>query len=446
MEPQPGPQTDFLSSPADIAIYGGAAGGGKTFALLLEPLRHYHNPRFWAAIFRSTYTQVTQPGGLWAEAGKLYPVVGGKPNQQSLTWKFPSGMRVSFHYLRSETDKFNYQGAQIPFIGFDELTHFSEDQFFYMLSRLRSDSGVRGYVRATTNPDPDSWVARLIDWWIGEDGYPIPERAGVVRWFSRLGDDLVFADTREELSRITGGKGAARSLTFIPAKLEDNPALEENDPDYRANLESLSYVEREQLLGGNWKVRGGAGMYFHRDAFNRCMPHEVPPLERVIRCWDRAATKPSADNPDPDWTVGVKLGKTTDNRYYVLDVVRFRAGPADVRHRIVSVAEADGTGVEIALPEDPGQAGKTEVQSLAAALSGFTVRTFKESGDKVTRALPFASQVGAGNVTIVAGDWNDAYTRELHNFDGSPKRKDDQVDASSGAFNQLQGKRRVKVW
>ena len=123
--PQPGPQQLFLSSPADIAIYGGAAGGGKTFAELLEPLRHVGNKDFGAVIFRRTTPQITNEGALWDDSLKLYPLLGAKPNQGDLYWTFPSGATVSFKHLEHDKTVLNWQGSQIPLIAFDELCHFT---------------------------------------------------------------------------------------------------------------------------------------------------------------------------------------------------------------------------------------------------------------------------------------------------------------------------------
>ena len=446
IKPQEGPQQQFLSTSADIAIYGGAAGGGKTFALLLEPMRHVQNKNFHAIIFRRTRVQVKQAGGLWSEAEKLYPNIGAIPNNTDLTWKFPSGMKVGFSYLQTDADKYQYQGAQIPLIGFDELTHFKEDQFFYMLSRVRSDSGVRGYIRCTTNPDPDSWVAKFIDWWIGEDGYPILERSGVVRWFIRKHDDLVWGDSREELIERFGDKVKPKSATFIKAGLEDNKILTEKDPDYEANLQSLPYVERMQLLGGNWKIRPAAGLYFRADQFKYCDKHEMPKFKRLVRYWDRAATEKTATN-NPDATAGVLMGIPEDFEtfpaYYVIDVVKFHKGPRDTLKAIMDTAEKDGKEVEIGVEQDPGQAGKVEAQFLVGNLRGYTTKIVVASGKKLARATPFSSQSQAGNVIIVRDmTWNGDYIKELEAFDGSEKGHDDQVDGSSGAFNMLNEKKK----
>lgn len=267
IRPQPGPQTTFLASPADIAIYGGAAGGGKTWALLMEPLRHIENPQFGAVFFRRTTPQIRNEGGLWDESAALYPLLAAAPKEHELWWKFPSGSAVSFAHLEHDKTRLQYQGAQIPLVCFDELTHFTATQFWYLVSRNRSMCGVRPYIRATCNPDVDSWVADLIAWWIDQaTGLPIPERGGKLRWFIRLNDQLRWADTPEELAGFTdptsGETIRPKSLTFIPAKLTDNKALMAADPGYMANLLALPTVERERLLGGNWKIKNTNALVF----------------------------------------------------------------------------------------------------------------------------------------------------------------------------------------
>ena len=146
LRPQKGPQEDFLASTADIAIFGGGAGGGKTYGLLLEPLRHIHNSAFGSVVFRRNTTQIRNEGGLWDESQEIYPYVGAVGAESRLDWKFPSGAKLKFAHLEYEKTVFNYQGSQIPLIIFDELTHFTKKQFWYMFSRNRSTCGVRPYV------------------------------------------------------------------------------------------------------------------------------------------------------------------------------------------------------------------------------------------------------------------------------------------------------------
>lgn len=433
VRPQSGPQEQFLASPADIAIYGGAAGGGKTWALLLEPLRHIGNKDFGAVFFRRSTVQVRNEGGLWDESTKLYPDLGGTPKEHVLTWEFPSGASVSMAHLEHDKTVLNYQGSQIPLILFDELTHFSQKQFWYMLSRNRSMSGVRPYVRATCNPDADSWVAQFIEWWIDQDtGLPIPERSGVLRWFVRINDALKWADTPEELEAKHPGI-PPKSVTFIAASLTDNKALMDADPGYMANLLALPKVDRERLLGGNWKIRPASGLLFKRSWVR--VVDAAPTDLRIVRGWDLAGT-PATDGTDPDWTAGTKIGVSkSTGRYIVLDHVRDRDTPHKVEALIANTASLDGRGVEISLPQDPGQAGKAQVATLIRMLAGYTARATPETGDKQTRFGPFSAQCEAGNVDVLRGAWNETWFSQLEAFPEASH--DDDADSTARAFNAL---------
>jgi predicted phage terminase large subunit-like protein len=156
--------------------------------------------------------------------------------------------------------------------------------------------------------------------------------------------------------------------------------------------------------------------------------------DRVVRAWDLAATV-AANGNDPDWTVGIKLCCTSNGHYIVLDIIRIRGSPREVEEAIVSSARADGNFVWIGLPEDPGQAGKSQVTYLVSLLAGHKVIAFRESGSKLTRALPIASQIEAGNLSVVKGSWNSSFTNELSDFPLG--RKDDQVDALVRGFMTL---------
>jgi predicted phage terminase large subunit-like protein len=428
IRPQQGPQTEFLASEADIALYGGASGSGKTFAILIEPLRHVDNKDFGAVCFRRTTPEIKNEGGLWDESGKLYPFVGAIPNNTELFWKFPSGAALSFSHLEHESDIYSWQGSQIPLIMFDELTHFSKKQFFYMLSRNRSTSGIRPYIRATTNPDKKSWVRNFIDWWIGPDGFPIQERSGVIRWFNIIDDKVVWADDPSGLPNPDFGK----SFTFIPAKITDNKILMEKDPGYLANLNALSRVERAKLLDGNWDAEEKPGELFQKQWFKFVT---VPPakITRVVRYWDRAAS----ESETADYTVGTKLGMLDNNQFIILDMVRFRGSPLRVEEMIKNMAIQDGVKCIVGIEEDPGQAGKVESSYLSRQLIGFNVRIQRATKDKITRALPFSAQCEAGNVLMVESKWNDDMISELESFPEG--NNDDIVDTLSGGFAMLLG-------
>lgn len=433
--PQPGPQTDFLTTKADIAIYGGSAGGGKSFALLLDPLRHFNNPRFGGVIFRKNSTQVRNKGGLWDESFLLYSQLGAHPRAAFLEWVFPDGGGLKFGHLEHEKSVYDWQGAQIPYIGFDELTHFSENQFFYMLSRNRSTSGIPGYIRATCNPDKDSWVRKLVDWYIGPDGYPIMERSGVIRWFVRIEDTIIWCDTKQGLIDQYGPETQPKSFTFIPAKLQDNKILMAKDPAYHSNLLALSRVERLRLEGGNWDVRAIAGEIFQREWFP--IIDAIPSgWISVVRFWDRAATKPNEVNKDPDWTRGVKMYRYRDGTFVIADMKSMRDTPGQVEHLIKTVASHDGPQVRIVSQQDPGSAGVAEAVAFTRMLVGYDVRTRVISKDKETRAKPFSAQCEAGNIRVLRASWNEEFFTELESFP-DPAAHDDQVDVCSGAFNEL---------
>lgn len=440
LAPQAGPQTQFLGCFADIVIYGGAAGGGKSYGLLLDPLRHIRNKEFGCTIFRRTAVQVTIEGGLWDESMKLYPMLGGRPREHKLEWRFPSGMSVGFGHLEYDKDVLSYQGAQIPLIDFDELTHFTQNQFFYMLSRNRSTSGVKPRIRATTNPDPDSWVRKFIDWWIGADGYAVKERAGRIRWFIRQEDKIVWGDTREELlSQFGNGPEIVpKSVAFIPARLQDNQILMQKDPAYLGNLLAMNRVDRLRLLGGNWNVRASAGMMFQRDWFE--IIDAIPSgWISCVRYWDRAATKVNETNRDPDWTRGLKLYKYPDGSFVVADIRSVRDTPGKVEELVKTTASHDGWGVTIWGEQDPGSAGVADAARFTSMLAGYDVRIQRPTKDKVTRAKPVSAQSEARNIKVIRALWNDDFFSETENFDENGTGHDDIVDVFSGAFNVMCG-------
>ena len=281
IQPQVGYQQIALSSPADIVIGGAAAFVGKTFALLLDPLRHIAVPNFGGVIFRRTSVQIRNEGGLWDTSMKLYRLVNAEARESSLDWKFPSGAKISFRHLEYEKNKYDWQGSQIPFLGFDELTHFTESMFFYLLSRNRSDCGVKPYVRATCNPDPESWVFKLISWWIDIDtGFPILERRGKLRYFIKYGENYIWGDSYEEvyeksehiiapMIEASGlkAKDFIKSITFVSGSIYDNKKGLENDPSYPGNLLSQDEDTRRQLLEGRWKISNSPNDVYEHDPF-----------------------------------------------------------------------------------------------------------------------------------------------------------------------------------
>lgn len=200
-------------------------------------------------------------------------------------------------------------------------------------------------------------------------------------------------------------------------------------------------VERDKVPMGSYAVAGQfqqrpvprEGGLFKRGWFG--IVNAAPVGTRWVRRWDLAASKRKAGSSGQAFTAGVKLGRMPDGRFIVGNVVREQDEGHAIRELIKNTAEMDGRSVEISLPQDPGQAGKVQARDMTLMLAGWNVHAEPETGDKVTRAMPFSAQAEAGNVVLLRGDWNEAYLDEMASFpNGSTK---DQVDASSGAFGRL---------
>lgn len=301
IKPQPGFQEIATDCPADIAIIGGSAGCGKSWCLLYEPLKYVFDgsPGFNGIIFRRELIQIRATGNLWDKARQLYSSLPGGYRPASyggnthFRFLFPGGFDLQLAHLHDDRTVYNYQGTEIAYIAFDELTHFTEEQFFYMLSRNRSTGGVEPYVRASTNPQGEGWVKRLISWWIYPDDYhiellrgaPIPERQGICLYMARVDGVLIMRETPEAVLDSMAPEVAAnfpvnaiRSITFVAGKLFENEILMKANPGYLGNLLGLSESERAQLLDGRWiNLDTDAMRLYTNNAISDIFSNFVPP-------------------------------------------------------------------------------------------------------------------------------------------------------------------------
>lgn len=281
---QKGSQELFLQCDADICIFGGKRGGSKSFSLLLESLPDVGNPNFYASLLRKEKEDSRKTGGIIDTSDQVYGQFGiYNRAQQDMTWNFNSGGKLKFDYYSDSFEDFKkrFQGLAMSMIGVDEITHMAYEYFKYLLTSNRNAHNIKNRFRGTCNPDPDSWVATFIDWWIGEDGIPIPERNGVVRYCFMYGEtvsEIYWGDSKQEVyeqakDRIDrlwrkeyeqfGSKEDMfiKSVTFIEGKLEENIKLMKSDPNYLANLANQSEEQVARDLDGNWKFKtAGVGL------------------------------------------------------------------------------------------------------------------------------------------------------------------------------------------
>lgn len=457
IRPQPGRQEQFLSSPADIVIYGGSAGGGKTWGLMLEPVRNIDNGEFGATIFRRTYPEITNQGGMWDESEKIYPYLGARGVRGDLIWRFPSGAKVEFRHLQHESNLKDYDGAQICLLCFDQLEHFSEKMWWYLGVRNRSTCGISPRIRGTCNPDPDSWLISdqkegwgkgFIGWWIADDGYADLERAGKVRWFVRWKERIYWADTAGELNErfaYVDPPLIPRSVTFIPATVWDNEILMKEDPSYLGNLQSLPPVERERFLGdekrgGNWKARPAAGKIFDRTWFK--LVEEAPKGGVECRFWDFAGAEQIVKGDDPDYCAGLKIRKAQGN-YYVIDLIhdRYPAGEIHSMAKTVaiqdrSLAMMDDTRYVVRWEQEPNDAAIRDTLAMKKNLEGFSADAVLARGDKYLHWKPFAIAAQAGKVYVLIRPWTETFLAQMH---GVPDLAHDDIpDGASKCYEVLE--------
>jgi predicted phage terminase large subunit-like protein len=431
IQPQSGPQEDALKSQSKIVLLGGAKGGGKSYALRLAPCYHLDKLGYHAVIFRRSLPQCKKPGGLWDKSFEIYPHLGGQERISELKWVFPSGATIMFGHLQQPTSWLDWQGTETAFYGFDQLEEFTQNHFLKILGSMRTTSNASTQIMATMNPDASSWVRSLVSPWIASDGYIHPQKNGKTFYFTVEHDGFVWVDA----SWRDMNAQPPISISYFSADIWDNPALLQSDPGYLSNLMSQSFLDRERFLGikgrgGNWNIKAVAGTIFKSQWFHYVSSFVPIAGDRMIRFWDFAATVTSSS----DYTVGCLIAKRQD-RFFVIDVTRYRLPPAEVNKLVVDVARADGQSVGVRWQLDPGSAGVRDSALMQNLLSGLDARPATEMRDKVSRALPLSAAFESGAIAIVQSAWNQNFITELENFpDGS---HDDQVDASTGAYNCL---------
>lgn len=410
------PQAAFLCLSDKEVMYGGAAGGGKSDALLVAALQYVDVPGYTALILRKTFADLSLPDAIMDRAKRwLQGLPGVWWSEKYKTFTFEIAGRqpatLTFGFLQKPTDHLRYQGSAFQFIGFDELTQFPDDQYRYLFSRLRKPEGMPVPLRMRSASNP---------------GGP--------------GHDWVAARFNLQPDPITGERqlppGKRR---FIPAKLSDNPHLDQEA--YTEALMELGPIELARLLHGDWGARP-PGEMFDREDVRWFEYGQVPKAPKWVRVWDLASTAKRKANQDPDWTVGILAGRTEDDRIVIADVRRFRKDPGDTQAAIIATALQDGSRVHVRMEQEPGSSGKFVIADFATKLALEAQVPFEgkpSTGSKTERARPYASYWKAGKVLLPrATSWVEDFLSEHEAFP-QESTHDDQVDASSQAFAELGG-------
>lgn len=406
------PQELFLTTPdwVDICFYGGQAGGGKTWAGLAHHAKYMDDPLYRGLTLRRTTPMLLKPGAVWDEAKQLFKELDPKCQIKIKDMKIipRSGAEISFSHFERVDDTDNFQGAQISSCVMEELCQFEESQFNYILSRLRTKAKMKPNMRATMNPDPNSWVRKYVDWYLYPPehelfGRPDPAKQGIIRWFIRVNNELYWGDTQEELLE-KYPKSTPLSFRFISASVYDNPYIEKS---YIAFLEGLPRIEKEILLHGSWEARPEGQGFIKREWFKETL--EEPSWNekvKTVRAYDFAGTLKTSDSTyDPDYTACVKMSKLSNGEYFIHDVQRTRIRFGDWKKFVLENALRDGPDVDIVLPIDPNPAAKAATQMLSREIAeqGYFVRNMRASSKKVDRFRPFASFVMNGGMSILKG-------------------------------------------
>jgi phage terminase large subunit-like protein len=439
-------QRTFLELDAQEALFGGAAGGGKTESLIMSALQYVDHPRYSAILMRRREVDLTKKNAILDRAREWFTGTAAKWDAKLGGFRFPSGATICFGHLTHLADREKWKGPEFQFVGIEELTDWSEEDYVFMFSRMRSvDAAVPTRMRANTNPGGvgHEWVfnrfvrfARQLGTGVGYEDWRKGDRVGLA-CFESPPSAQVVAMARSLSVRAQGAH-------FVPAFAEDNPSLNRNE--YLMNLAQLDPVEFAWYGEGDWNATP-SGEIFERGWLANYLDVE-PPDAQWCRYWDLAGTDPNAPDAkskDPAFSAGVKVGlqwmRSGAARVVISNVVRDRKKPADVELMVAATAECDGSEVDVVFEQEPGSAGIAVVNGYQLrTLLGFSVHADRKTGSKEEMWRPLAGLARAGGLWLVRGEWNDAFVKELV---GLPAGKKDQADAAAGGYAWLLARRKA---
>ena len=317
----------------------------------------------------------------------------------------------------------------------DEAQQLTQSQVIYIMSRLRSEANMKPKMRLTCNPGGKGhWLTNWIEWYLLPDGLPDPKKCGKTRWFTMKDNEIIWADSQEELLEKHPGSSPL-SFTFINANVYDNPVLMKRQPEYVAWLEGQDRETKEALLYGNWYVTKQFEGYFKR----KWTPivTEPPFFGRRMRGFDLAGSILDEINKDCDYTATVLMSKNRDNKYCIEHSYRMRERFHTVEEYVLTLSRQEPDDITYVIPVDAGSAGKAYARSLQqkiAETGRHVILHPTGNKSKLVRFRPFASVCQSGAISVVSADWNDWFFDELEQFQGNGKQHDDALDAAVSAF------------
>jgi predicted phage terminase large subunit-like protein len=418
-------QEAFLRLTCREALFGGAAGGGKSIALLMDAGQYAEVPGYHALLLRPTLGELEQPGGLLDLAHQWYSLSKATWSGDLRAWRFPGpgrsgagGSSIRFGYFDGQRDVNRYSGSSYSYLGFDEL-QVDELSYHRMQRVLRQPSHEAGLLRSA-------------------DGLALADVPVRCRATSNPGGAHHHWIRAYFVDQLTRPKG----VLYLPARWSDNKYLDFES--YARGLAHLPLADRERLMNGDWEIPD-EGNIFQRSWFEIIDYPQVPEETRVVRYWDLAGSEPTSTNPDPDYTVGLRLEyDDTTGLYYVTGLRRERRNAGDIEELMLATAAEDGPGVRIYVEQEPGsQGGYLENHLKYELLADYNVTMHSPRGSKEARALPVAAAAARGRIKLVALSNAREFLDEISQFPYG--RHDDCVDALTGAVHAI-GRTRQRTY
>lgn len=463
-KPRPCSKRQYLytASQADVTLFGGAAGSGKSEIAVIDFCPYMRLQNFIGIISRRTTPMLKGAGGILTKCKRTFAREFAGDTNYKCEWKEKDNRFVTYKKEKLTDGKIrwhevssiylkhseyeaniveNWQGVEANIICLDEATQYTYPMLNYISSRMRNPScpEVSPKLKMTCNPDADHFLRKWVEPYLFEDGTPDRSKDGLIRYFQMDDGEVFFADTPEAVVEKTGCLlDDVMTFTFISANVTDNPIIQEVQPKYVAWLRGLKGVDKARLCDGNWYIREAGASYFNREWCPIIsVPYKPSDFTKLVRAYDWAETLPHDGNRNPDYTACVLMGKLKNGNYVILEVIRHRMRSSGWMEFILDNAKRDGKKTLILLPQDPNPLAGDNAKRMAKAVieAGYQAKLKRSTQGKLEGFVNFAAVAELGFIEVMADcatdlwnkiyDNNEFFFKELEVFDG--KRKNTKV-------------------